>query len=860
MTTRTPSRQMTGGGILRVAVLALLCLTLAAPTWAQIASREDISPDFSDLGHPNAATGGRVNGLAIDPSFPNRIYAASEWGGIYRSQNGGNTWARLDGHRPMATWDVMVDPNSTNRVYATSFYDGKSPALSQSGINVSVDNGVTWTRPASAKPPGGFCANSADETEMSAYGIDIDPSNSSKVYIGTSCGMAVSTTNGVNWSFVKPPVGGAQKIWDVLVNPSGSIVDTCGDAGHWAYNVAGGTWTQGSGLLSGRCSLASSPYDDQNLFAAAGFSIFETEDRFNWQQTRVNPRPQGRIPFVATNKRSFAPAGQSFDLWFGDVSLWRVSCDSAASPSCGSGNTPAWTGGYTFFSGAHDDMGDIAFDPTASNDACPVVMSSDGGVYVNTLVTDPFCHFPDDWDAPAITPHALWPMALSGADRSGLLDEDLYFGNQDNGMFGTLEAGATEPEWNNDACCVTPDSVAGDADGGTIVYSQCCFGSGRRTHVFQAGAGFAGRQQITQYPTGDSPERKYIDSLALWGDSSYVMVTKDVGNGLPPDGGVWITDDITAPNVTWTGLHTSPALPPTNEICGVKVATAGGVPTFFVQTGNCNADSSTDRLFKYTGSTPGGSWTELTVPMGGIGLFDVGANDPNQVVAVGFTASDAFPYLSTDGGSSWNALGLLRFKLNGNGDFPMKNGVGPTDFTTFDGYWQPSLVAIDPNDSQIMVAGGRDSGVFVSADGGTTWFDVDDPRTSNTSGTPHIPRPRFAYFDSESTAKSIYIGSQGRGVWRVELESNCPLNQSVSNTTLSGTETFSAADTLTVGPSVLVESSASPLFESGKTVDVGNGLTVDGELTVRIGITFCSASTPVQVESLPMRGGAGGPR
>jgi hypothetical protein len=95
------------------------------------------------------------------------------------------------------------------------------------------------------------------------------------------------------------------------------------------------------------------------------------------------------------------------------------------------------------------------------------------------------------------------------------------------------------------------------------------------------------------------------------------------------------------------------------------------------------------------------------------------------------------------------------------------------------GYHQPSLVALDPTDPDLMVAGGRDSGVFLSADGGSSWSTVTDPRTSHVSGTPDIPRPRFAYFDEEGGETSIVLGSQGRGIWRLRLGESAGLGLEV---------------------------------------------------------------------------------
>jgi len=54
-------------------------------------------------------------------------------------------------------------------------------------------------------------------------------------------------------------------------------------------------------------------------------------------------------------------------------------------------------------------------------------------------------------------------------------------------------------------------------------------------------------------------------------------------------------------------------------------------------------------------------------------------------------------------------------------------------------YPQPTLVAFDPADPDILVAGGADSGVFISTNGGTRWQLVTDPFAPGTSGVHTFP-------------------------------------------------------------------------------------------------------------------------
>ena len=266
----------------RSLLLSLLLLLLGAtqltvnPAIAQV-TFTDINPNQSTLhpSDPDGASGGRVNGLAAVALEPNIFYAATEWGGLYKSTDRGRTWFRLDRHQPVATWDVEVSPRRPERVIATSFYDGR--IASQAGINISSDAGATWTRPPSSVPPQGLCAADRRE-EPSAFGISIDPRNPERVYVGTNCGLAISSDAGATWSYVDPtPDDPATNVWDVVAH-HGQIVDLCGDDGHFRSVDGGTTWIAGSGLPSGLCSIAASPYERDVVFAAVAQDAWETDN------------------------------------------------------------------------------------------------------------------------------------------------------------------------------------------------------------------------------------------------------------------------------------------------------------------------------------------------------------------------------------------------------------------------------------------------------------------------------------------------------------------------------------------------------------------------------------------------------
>lgn len=817
----------------------------AAPGAIPVTIRE-IGPPRStlDATDPDGASGGRVNGLAVDESTPGTLYAASEWGGIFKSTDGGLTWAHLDGHVPTVTWDVEVDPDSSNRVFASSFYDGR--ADSRAGINVSTDGGVSWSRPATARPPDGLCSTVDRRDEPSAFGISIDPDDPNDIYIGTNCGLAISTDRGVTWSYVDPTPGdgGADTVWDVVAHDSGTL-DLCGDDGHLRSTDGGTTWTTAPAqpLPTGTCSLAVSPDEPYVLFAVVGTSIFESDDGGQtWLPNYANPSPQGRIPFLATNQR----AGATYDLWFGDVSLHRGTCTTPAAPAPGGAArcnaSAAWAGPFTRSRGAHDDSGDIAFNPQVATDACPVLFSSDGGVFRNTIAASPGCHTPF-WEQPNVTPKALWFFDFNGVARAGATPEDLYFGNQDNGSFGSLDGGGAPPapNWINEECCDGFD-VAGDSN--RVLNTICCFTPAPATRLFISSPGMSGpRAEINTYPPGTLLAFQQLDSIANFGPDDYVVITSQ---------GVFVTDDVAASPITWTeiGAASTPFSP-----CGVQVSFSGPTPIFFVKSGGCNGDRQ-GTLWRYQGTAPGGTWQQVATPgPGSFGVYSVDPNDPRRIIASHLNGTnDPAMVMTQNGGTSWTGIPALDVLMTGSGVFKYRNRTGPISFTPgFSGYPQPSLVAFDPDDPDIVVAGGVDSGVFLSTNGGTRWELVTDPFTPGTSGRPHIPRPLYAHFDHDPPGGDInlFLGTKGRGAWRLTFEKvlmpeiQVPGMDVLPDTCAGGT----AQGTLKVCNTSRGDLVVDSITSSNPAISV---VAPSGGFPVRISHDFCF---PFQVRFAPTAGG-----
>src|SRR5262245_61570778 len=239
---------------------------------------------------------------------------------------------------------------------------------------------------------------------------------------------------------------------------------------------------------------------------------------------------------------------------------------------------------------------------------------------------------------------------------------------------------------------------------------------------------------------------------------------------------------------------------------------------------------------------------------GGIGLFSVDPNNPNFLYAFNSAPGGPQMVFSNDGGMNWRVDPNLTNLMTGGGAFKASNTSGPTDFTGFNGYSEPSLVAIDAEDSRNIVAGGRYSGGFLSTDGGTSWRllsypygAVDNPATTLPNGfakddTPNLPRPYFGFFDHEPAGTlRIFIGTEGYGVWRIVVDGNAfdlPPDRFEPNDTIGTSTVLGSVPKVTERDLTIHNSSDVDFFQytaedTGKVI-VNTYFDLTGDLDLRV--------------------------
>jgi uncharacterized repeat protein (TIGR01451 family) len=133
-----------------------------------------------------------THALAFDPVDTNIMYAAVMKvstlplpASLYRSSDSGNTWAPHSLDLPnIFAQRIAVDPANRSRIFIAGYQGSFPPGIG--GLYRSTNGGLNWSQVAFA---------GAD-----VFDIDIDPSNSNRVYAGTALGLYVSTDGGTTFS------------------------------------------------------------------------------------------------------------------------------------------------------------------------------------------------------------------------------------------------------------------------------------------------------------------------------------------------------------------------------------------------------------------------------------------------------------------------------------------------------------------------------------------------------------------------------------------------------------------------------------------------------------------------------------
>ncbi len=200
--------------------------------------------------------GGRVRALAFDPDNSDRMYVGGVTGGVWISDDAGQSWSAVDDYMTnLSVVSFAFDPGNSNILYA-----GTGERVRGLGIFRSLDKGQSWSSLSSTQNNPNF---------YYVRRIAIVP-GSGRILAATSTGVWTSDDSGSNWTQTRP--GG---IWDVELHPFNEQKLIGGTSGSAIYSTDGGlSWSESSGLsnIGGRVEVAYSKSNPDIVYASVNLS------------------------------------------------------------------------------------------------------------------------------------------------------------------------------------------------------------------------------------------------------------------------------------------------------------------------------------------------------------------------------------------------------------------------------------------------------------------------------------------------------------------------------------------------------------------------------------------------------------
>lgn len=322
---------------------------------------------------------GRINVIRFHPTNSNIIYAGAPAGGLWRSNNGGTTWAPLtDGIAFWGVSGIVIHPTNPNTIFILTG-DGDGSSSRSAGVWKSTNGGVTWT-------PTGLNWDYTT-TNIGGYKLLMDPSNSNVMYAVTTSGLYKTTNAGVSWTVVKT---GSYRDMEFKPGNSNTLYLSSTNAVHRSLD-AGATWTQVHTVAgANRIALGVSPANGNYVYAVAGPNV--GTGSFRGLYRSANSGATWSTMSTTPNILGYSQTGNdaSSQSWYdlaiavsptnineihvGGINMWK-SVNGGSTWS----NTSYWredlagAGNYT-----HADIHEVVYNGST------LYCGSDGGVYRST--------------------------------------------------------------------------------------------------------------------------------------------------------------------------------------------------------------------------------------------------------------------------------------------------------------------------------------------------------------------------------------------------------------------------------------------------------------------------------------------
>ena len=390
---------------------------------------------------------GTVSGfqlLWVDPVVSSRLYARIN-GALWKSLDGGVTWMSIQAAVGAVVNNLAIDPTAPDTLYA---------ATSGSGVHKSVDGGVTWT------------PQNSGLNATFVFQIGMHPSAPGTLWAVGDSGLVYKTTNGAATWTPLAVGNGARGLISIGTHPSQSAaVLVGGSTGVFRSSNGGATWSKSNaGISAGIVQATAAVPSSGSFFAGSYYGGIYRSDMGTWSQLfstdglvtmAVDPLMSSRA-LTGHTCSGLARTIDSGATWsfvntgFSSSCVMAVAFHPATAGVAYAGLSNGWIyrsldGGATwsFLSTVpSSNVFDIVFDPST-----PSTMFSSSNLAVFK----------------SLDAGATWTQSSSGFSNLRALVIDpldgdiLYAAGVSGGVFRTLDGGTT---WTNAGLTVQTEALA----------------------------------------------------------------------------------------------------------------------------------------------------------------------------------------------------------------------------------------------------------------------------------------------------------------------------------------------------------------------------------------------------------------
>jgi photosystem II stability/assembly factor-like uncharacterized protein len=636
--------------------------------------------------------GGSVGSIAVSESDNNVMYVGggevtvrgnvSHGYGVWKSENAGESWESMGLEDTRHIVRIRVHPDNSDVVYAAVLGDLYKDSDAR-GVYKSIDGGKSWKKTLFSNASSG------------AVDLCFDPNNPRILYAST-------------WNVRRTP-------YSLSSGGDGSAL--------WKSTDSGETWTNISsnkGLPSstlGIIGVTVSPVNSKRVWAiieAEEGGVFRSEDGgLNWKRVNASRSLRQRAWYYS---KIYADPQDEDVVYVMNVS-YHKSTDGGANFK--SNNAP------------HGDHHDLWIDPEVPSrmviaDDGGAQVTYDGGMTWTTYHNQPTAQFY------RVTTDDHFPYRIYAAQQD---NSTIRISHRTNGY------SIGEDDWESTAGCEC-GHIAIDPNDNDIVYGGCYDGflerldhkkdMSRNITVWPDNPMGHGAEDMKyrfqwNFPLFFSPH----DSKKLYTASNHLHVSTDEGQS-------WklISPDLTRNDPSKLGSSGGPITKDNTSVeyyCTIFAAVESPAKEGLIWAG------SDDGLIHIT-QDGGENWENITPSIlpewSMINSIEAHPTDPATlyVAATRYKLGDFKPYLlkTNDYGKTWTMI---------------NNGIDSDHFTR--------VIRMDPDREGLLYAG-TESGIYVSFDDGENW-------ESFQMNLPQVPITDMVMKD-----KNLIVATQGRSIWLID--------------------------------------------------------------------------------------------